>query len=68
MLSDPLTIIVLIACLVVVVILGAGIGVFTKGGEVNHKYGNRLMRWRLGAQFIAVLVILGVVWLRSRGG
>ena len=68
MFSDPLSMIVLIAVLIVAVILITGIGVFTKGGTVNHKYGNLLMRWRLAAQFVAILVILGVVWLRSRGG
>jgi hypothetical protein len=28
----------------------AGLGVMVKGGAVNQKYGNLLMRWRVGLQ------------------
>jgi hypothetical protein len=52
---------------VVVVILMTGIGGFAKGGEFNKKYANKLMRWRIAAQFVAVLLILLFVWVR-RGG
>jgi len=51
----------------VVVILMIGIGGFAKGGEFNRKYGNKLMQLRVAAQFIAVLLILLFVWLRSGG-
>ena len=66
MLSDPLFLLAAALCLVVLVILMIGIGVFTKGGEVNRKYGNRLMRYRIIAQAVAVLIILGFAWYRSR--
>ncbi len=66
MLSDPLFLLAAALCLVVLIILMIGIGVFTKGGEVNRKYGNRLMRYRIIAQAVAVLIILGFVWFRSR--
>jgi hypothetical protein len=68
MTSDPLFIIAAIASLGVLVVLGIGIGGFAKGGEFNRKNGNRMMRWRIGAQFLAVLLILAFVYFRKQGG
>ncbi|MEN8892048.1 twin transmembrane helix small protein [Planktotalea arctica] len=62
MANDPLFIIMIIAMLAVVGILMLGIGGFAKGGEFNRKHGNRLMRYRIYAQFIAVLLILAAVY------
>ena len=59
---DPLFIIASIACIVVLAILALGIGSFAKGGEFSKKHSNRLMRYRLGAQSIAVLLILAAVF------
>ena len=68
MLNDPLFILAAIACLAVLAILAVGIGSFGKGGDFNRKHANRLMRWRLGAQFVAVILIVGFAYLRSKGG
>ena len=68
MIHDPLFLLAAAACLVVVVILMLGIGSFAKGGEFNRKNSNRLMRYRLAAQAVAVLLIVGFAWLRSKGG
>jgi len=38
----------------VVFILMLGIGGFAKGGEFNRKHANRLMRYRIYAQAVAV--------------
>jgi preprotein translocase subunit SecG len=65
MMQDPLFIIAAIACLAVVAVLLFGIGSFAKGGEFNKKYANRAMRWRIIAQFLAVILILLFVWLRG---
>lgn len=65
MAKDPLFIVVAIAMLVVLGILLFGIGAFAKGGEFNKKYANRAMRWRIGAQFVAVMLILAFVWIRG---
>ena len=65
--DDPLFYVVVGACLLVLVILMTGIGGFAKGGEFNRKHANRIMRWRIGAQFIAVALILLFIWLRSGG-
>ena len=68
MLSDPLFILATVVCLIVLVILMIGIGVFTKGGETNRKYGNKLMRYRIIAQALAVLAIVLFAWARMRAG
>ena len=68
MLQDPLFIVVAIACIAVLVILSVGLGGFAKGGDFNRKYANKIMRWRIGAQFIAVILILVFVFVRRMGG
>jgi len=68
MLNDPLFIVAAIAVLIVLGILLTGIGGFARGGEFNKKHANRLMRWRIYAQFIAVLLILLFVFIRGSGG
>jgi hypothetical protein len=67
MFSDPLVIFAAIACLVVLGILLFGIGSFARGGEFNRRNANKIMRWRLAAQFIAVVLIAGFAWLGARG-
>jgi predicted permease len=66
--SDPLFIVVAIAVLAVLAILMFGIGTFAKGGEFNRKHSNKIMRWRIIAQAVAVLLILVFVLLRRSGG
>ncbi|WP_428669582.1 twin transmembrane helix small protein [Roseibium sp.] len=67
LMEDPLFIIVGIACLVVLGILLTGIGGFAKGGDFNRKHANRIMRYRIYAQFVAIVLILLFVLIR-RGG
>ncbi len=58
MLQDPLFILVAVAAFVVVIILMVGIGSFAKGGAFHDRNANRLMRWRIIAQAVAVILIL----------
>lgn len=67
MIHDPLFILVVIALLAVLAILMFGIGSFGKGGEFHRKHANKIMRWRIIAQAVAVIVILVFVLFR-RGG
>jgi len=67
MLHDPLFILVAIAVLAVLFILLTGIGGFAKGGDFNRKHANRIMRYRIYAQFVAILLVLVYVYFR-RGG
>ncbi|MCE5974541.1 twin transmembrane helix small protein [Sinirhodobacter sp. WL0062] len=63
--DDMFFIIVASACLAVLVILMIGIGGFAKGGEFNRKHANKLMRLRIAAQAVAIVLILLFVWLRQ---
>ncbi|GGL70901.1 twin transmembrane helix small protein [Wenxinia marina] len=65
--DDPLFWVVMVAVLAVAGILLFGVGTFGVGGEFNRRNANRIMRWRIGAQAVAVALILLFVWLR-RGG
>lgn len=65
--KDPLFILVAGAALAVLVILMIGIGGFAKGGEFNRRHANRLMRYRIAAQAVAVLLIVAFAWIRSGG-
>ena len=68
MLTDPLFLLVAAGCLVTAVILIRGISTFGKEGVDNAKRANKLMRWRIIAQFVAVLLILAFVYIRRQGG
>lgn len=65
MANDPLFILIAVVMIGVVAILLFGVGSFAKGGEFNKKYANKAMRWRIIAQFVAVVLILLFVWLRG---
>jgi len=67
MANDPLFWLMAVAVLAVLGILMLGIGSFGKGGEWNRKNANKIMRWRIGAQFVAVALILLFVYLRGEG-
>jgi len=65
MFRDPLFLLVVLAILITAGILVVGIGAFGKGGAFNARHANRLMRYRIAAQFVAVLLILLYVWLKG---
>ncbi len=66
--ADPFFVVVVIAVLAVVVILILGLGGFAGGGEFNKRNSNKLMRMRIIAQFIAVVLILLYVYFRKDAG
>ncbi len=67
MLSDPLFIIAAIAALAVLAILMVGIGGFAKDGDFNRKHANRIMRYRIAAQAVAVVLIVIFAYFHARG-
>jgi hypothetical protein len=67
MFNDPLFILVAVSAIIVLIILLIGIGGFAQGGEFNRKHANRIMRYRIAAQAIAVALILAFVFFRGRG-
>lgn len=68
MAQDSLFILILLACLAVVVVLMLGLGGFAKGSGWAQKNSNKLMQYRIAAQFVAVLLILAYVLLARNGG
>ena len=65
MTKDPLFLLVVLAVLIVLGILMLGVGTFGAGGEFNRRNANKIMRWRIVAQAVAVALILLYVWLRG---
>ena len=61
---DPLFLIAAFACLGVLAVLMVGVGGFARGGDFNRKYANKIMRLRLLAQFVAVILIVTFVYAR----
>lgn len=55
-----------LALLAVLAVLMTGVVGMAKGGDFNRKYGNVLMRWRVGLQGVAILLIL-IALMLSRG-
>jgi hypothetical protein len=47
---------------VVFVVLCLGLYTLWKGGAVSATWSNRLMRIRILAQFIAVVIVMAVLW------
>jgi len=59
-------VVVAIATGVVALILLGGLYTLWAGGEVSRSWSNRLMRLRVLAQFIAILIIMTVLYFTSR--
>jgi hypothetical protein len=58
-------IVVAIAIVAVAVILMAGLYTLWVGGEASRTWSNRLMRYRVLAQFVAIVIIMIVFYLTS---
>jgi hypothetical protein len=59
---DPIAILMLLAMLGAAGALAVGVAGFLRGGAFNARYGNKLMRARVGFQLAAVL-LLGLLFL-----
>ncbi|MBU6373376.1 MAG: twin transmembrane helix small protein [Alphaproteobacteria bacterium] len=51
-----------IALGLVFIVLLVGIYALFRGGDFGRSWSNRMMRLRIVAQFVAVLVLLGALW------
>jgi len=67
MMQDPFFLAVVVAVGLVLAILFVGVIGFGLGGAFNRKHSNRIMRYRIIAQAVAIVLILVFVWVR-RGG
>jgi hypothetical protein len=54
---------VAIAILAVFVVLCLGLFVMMKGGTTAASYSNKLMRLRVVAQFVAIILIMVALWV-----
>jgi hypothetical protein len=59
-----MNIILAIALAAVFIVLLLGLFNMLRGGDSNRS--QRLMRWRVGLQFVAILIVILLVWLRGR--
>lgn len=64
----PDKLILFIALAIVAGILGWGVVTMARGGDYNVKNSNRIMRYRIIFQAIALVVILGLIWWRRGVG
>jgi len=60
-------VIVVIASLVVASVLVVGLYSLFRGGDFARTYSNKLMRLRIVAQFIAIVIIMAVLYLNGHG-
>jgi hypothetical protein len=56
-----------IALLAVLGILAAGFYALFRGGEFGRRWSNKLMQWRVMAQFTAIALLAAIVWLAKSG-
>jgi hypothetical protein len=59
-------ILVIIAMGVVLAVLLAGLFVMSLGGAIDKQWSNRLMRYRVLAQAVAILIALAVLYFSSQ--
>lgn len=57
---------VILALAAVAFILLAGLFVMSMGGQIDKKWSNRLMRYRIFAQAIAILIVLAVLYFSNQ--
>ena len=56
------------ALLIVAAILGWGVLTMARGGGYNVKNSNRIMRYRIIFQAVALIIIIGLMWYRKTNG
>jgi hypothetical protein len=59
-------VLVIIALGVVLAILLAGLFVMSLGGAIDKKWSNRLMRYRVLAQAVAIFIVLAVLYFSNQ--
>jgi nitrogen fixation-related uncharacterized protein len=54
--------------LVVFVVLCFGIYALFRGGDFSRSWSNRAMRFRVVAQFVAILILVAAMWWSQNNG
>lgn len=55
-----------VSLMAVATVLAVGIYALFRGGDFGRSYSNKLMRLRVLAQAIAIAVLMGAVWWRTK--
>jgi hypothetical protein len=63
---DIFSLLIPAALAAVTIVLAIGIYALFRGGDFGRSYSNKLMRLRVVAQAIAIAVLMGAVWWRTR--
>ena len=63
---DVFSYLIPLALAAVVVVLAFGIYALFRGGDFGRSYSNKLMRLRVVMQAVAIAVLMGAVWWRTR--
>jgi hypothetical protein len=61
-------ILVAIAVGLVAIVLLVGLYSLYRGGDFARSYSNKIMRVRIVAQLVAIIIIMGVLYFWGRGG
>ena len=56
-----------VATVAVALVLVVGLYSLYRGGDFARSYSNRIMRLRIAAQFIAIVIIMSVLYFWGRG-
>ncbi len=62
----PINLLVPVAVGAVAIVLVLGLINMMRGGSANTS--QKLMRWRVGLQFVAIVVIVIAIYVKSNGG
>ena len=65
--SHAVFVVLIFILLATVGVLFLGLFSMARGGEFNRKYGNKLMRFRVAFQAIAILLVLVLILLINHG-
>jgi len=63
---DVFSILIPVALFAVVSVLALGIYALFRGGDFGRSYSNKLMRLRVVMQAVAIAILMGAFWWRTR--
>ncbi len=65
---DPFTYLIPIGLAVVFLTLCFGIYTLFRGGDFSRSWSNKAMRFRVVAQFVVILLLVGALWWKQNNG
>lgn len=65
--NDVILVLLAVTLAAVVIVLLTGVIGMARGGDFNARYGNKLMRWRVILQGLAIVLFILLVVASNRG-